>query len=224
METQPELRSHAPVLSKSDINLLPLKKYEGPVEVIASDERLRAVMPELHGERVLGFDIEVRPTFKVGDHFPPALVQLAGKNRVFLVQLKRIRDLGALAALFADARVIKTGVAVSGDIEKLHEIMRFTAAGFIDLGRMAARKGFKAMGVRTLAAQLLGFRISKGAQCSNWERSDLAPAQVLYAATDAWVCREIFLFLEKMPDIKAKTNPKESVSVSVSVSKKTNEL
>ena len=224
METQPELRSHAPVLSKSDINLLPLKKYEGPVEVIAGDERLRAVMPELHGERVLGFDIEVRPTFRVGDHFPPALVQLAGKKLVFLVQLKKIKDTGPLAALFADERVIKTGVAVSGDIEKLHEIMPFTAAKFIDLGKMAARKGIKAMGVRTLAAQLLGFRISKGAQCSNWERSDLAPAQVLYAATDAWVCREIFRFLEKMPDIKAKSNPKESDSDSVSVSKKINEL
>ena len=71
-----------PALSKSDINLLPLKKYDGPVEVIADDERLRAVMPEFHAEKVLGFDIEVRPTFKSGDHFPPALVQLAGKDKV----------------------------------------------------------------------------------------------------------------------------------------------
>ena len=84
---------------------------------------------------------------------------------------------------------------------------------------MAAKKGIKANGVRTLAAQLLGFRISKGAQCSNWERSELAPAQILYAATDAWVCREIYLFLEKMPDIKAKSNPNDSVSDSDSVSK-----
>jgi ribonuclease D len=196
MENQPEQRSSAPVLSKVDINLLPLKKYDGPVEVIGSDERLRAIAPGLMKERLLGFDIEVRPTFKVGDHFPPALVQLAGESRVFLIQLKKIGDLGPLAALFADERVIKAGVAVSGDIDKLHEVMPFAPAGFVDLGRLAARKGFKAMGVRTLAAQLLGLRISKGAQCSNWERSSLAPAQVLYAATDAWVCREIFLALE----------------------------
>jgi ribonuclease D len=107
--------------------------------------------------------------------------------------------------LFSDDRVIKTGVGVSGDIEKLHEIMHFAPAGFIDLGKMAAKKGIKANGVRTLAAQLLGFRISKGAQCSNWERSELAPAQILYAATDAWICREIYLFLEKMPDITHKS-------------------
>lgn len=219
MENQPKRRSPAPVPSKSDINLLPLKKYEGPVAVIADDERLRLAMPELLAERVLGFDIEIRPTFKSGDHFPPALLQLAGKNKVFLVQLKKIKHLQALGVLLSDERVKKTGVAVSGDVEKLHEIMRFSPAGFIDLGKMAARKGVRAMGVRTLAAQLLGFRISKGAQCSNWERSELAPAQILYAATDAWVCREIYLFLEKIPDNKAKYNPHSSVSVSDSVSK-----
>jgi ribonuclease D len=190
----------APSLSKLEINLLPLKKYEGPVEVIAGDERLREIMPELHAEKVLGFDIEVRPTFKSGDHFPPALVQLAGKKKVFLVQLKKLKSPHLLGNLFADARIIKAGVAVAGDIQKLHEVMRFTPAGFVELGKMAAKAGIKASGVRTLAAQLLGLRVSKGAQCTNWERGELTPAQILYAATDAWVCREIFLFLEKMGD------------------------
>lgn len=187
----------APILSKADINLLPLRKYEGPVEVIGSDERLRSIMPALHAEKVLGFDIEVRPTFKSGDHFPPALVQLAGKGKVYLVQLKKIKALHLLGELFADARVIKAGVAVQGDIDKLHEVMPFAPGGFVELGKMATKAGIKANGVRTIAAHLLGFRVSKGAQCSNWERAALAPAQVVYAATDAWVCREIFLELEK---------------------------
>jgi len=190
----------APSLSKQDINLLPLKKYGGAVEIISSNQQLMAMLPELVAERVLGFDIEVRPTFKCGDHFPPALVQMAGKKKVFLVQLKKLHSLHLLAGLFADPKIIKAGVAVAADIAKLHEVMRFTPAGFIDLGKLAAKKGIKAMGVRTLAAQLLGLRISKGAQCSNWERSELTPAQTLYAATDAWVCRELFLFLEKMGD------------------------
>jgi len=193
------------VPSKLEINLLPLKKYEGPVEVIAADERLRSVLPELRNEKVLGFDIEVRPTFKSGDHFPPALAQLAARKKVFLLQLKKLRDLRPLGELFADARVIKAGVAVAGDVAKLHEVMKFVPAGFVELGKMAAKAGIKASGVRTLAAQLLGLRISKGAQCSNWERAVLSPAQILYAATDAWVCREIFLELEKLVARKQKT-------------------
>ena len=194
-----------PGLSKLEINLLPLKKYEGPVEIVACDDHLLAVMPELHDERVLGFDIEVRPTFKSGDHFPPALVQLAGHKKVFLVQLKKLQALHDLGGLFADARIIKAGVAVEGDIAKLHEVMKFAPAGFVELGKMAAKTGFKASGVRTLAAQVLGLRISKGAQCSNWERGELTPAQVLYAATDAWVCREIYLELEKRTNRVQKT-------------------
>ena len=193
-------------LSKVEINLLPLKKYHGPVEIVASDERLRAVMPELNAERILGFDIEVRPAFKSGDNFPPALVQLAGRKKVFLLQLKKLNALHLLGNLFADARVIKAGIAVAGDIGKLHEIIKFTPGGFVELGKMAAKAGIKASGVRTLAAQLLGFRVSKGAQCSNWERGELTPAQILYAATDAWVCREIFLELEKLTDRVQKNN------------------
>jgi ribonuclease D len=125
------------------------------------------------------------------------LVQLAGESGVYLAQLKKIGDLGLLGALFADARVIKAGVAIAGDIAKLHEVMPFEPAGFVELGRMAANKGIPASGVRTLAANLLGLRISKGAQCSNWDRNELTPAQIQYAATDAWVCREIYLFLEQ---------------------------
>jgi ribonuclease D len=201
MNTQQKPHSSLlPAPSKLEINLLPLKKYEGPVEIVASDEHLRAVMPELISERALGFDIEVRPTFKSGDSFPPALVQLAGRKKVFLVQLKKLKTLHPLAILFADARIIKAGVAVAGDIDKLHEVMKFIPGGFVELGKMAAKAGIKAGGVRTLAAQLLGFRISKGAQCSNWERNELTPAQILYAATDAWICRKIFLELEKMGD------------------------
>jgi ribonuclease D len=199
MKPPPQASPAAPLppkLSKQEINLLPLKRYEGPLEVIQDDERLRAVVSPLRSEAVLGFDIEVKPTFKSGDRFPPALVQLAGKSGVFLVQLKKISDMGPLEALFADMRVAKAGVAVGGDIAKLHEVMHFIPAGFVELGKMAAKAGIKAGGVRSLAAQLLEFRVSKGAQCSNWERAELTPAQVSYAATDAWVCREIFLRLE----------------------------
>jgi ribonuclease D len=205
MQNSPAVLQPAP--SKAEINLLPLRKYEGKVEVIADDGRLRAALPELRNERVLGFDIEVRPTFKSGDHFPPALVQLAGRSKVILLQLKKLNDLRGLANLFADARVIKAGIAVAGDVDKLHEVMKFIPAGFVELGKMAAKTGIKASGVRTLAAQLLGFRVSKGAQTSNWERAELTPAQVAYAATDAWVCREIFLELKKLGERLEEKSP-----------------
>ena len=47
-----------------------------------------------------------------------------------------------------------------------------------------------------MAGLILGIRISKTQQLSNWEADKLSPAQQLYAATDAWVCREMYLKLK----------------------------
>jgi ribonuclease D len=39
---------------------------------------------------------------------------------------------------------------------------------------------------------VLGFRISKAQQLSNWEADTLNEGQLRYAATDAWVSLEIY--------------------------------
>ena len=48
-----------------------------------------------------------------------------------------------------------------------------------------------------MSAIVLGVRISKAQRLSNWEAQALTPAQQLYAATDAWICREIYLRLTR---------------------------
>jgi ribonuclease D len=57
--------------------------------------------------------------------------------------------------------------------------------------------GIKSSGLRKLSAIILGFRISKKQQVSNWEAPELTDAQLQYAATDAWVCYEIYKKLNK---------------------------
>jgi len=46
--------------------------------------------------------------------------------------------------------------------------------------------------VKKMAAIILGVRISKTQQLSNWEAETLSESQCKYAATDAWVCREMY--------------------------------
>ena len=50
-----------------------------------------------------------------------------------------------------------------------------------------------------MSAIIMGFRISKSQQLSNWEAEQLSEQQCLYAATDAWVCREMYLKLMNSP-------------------------
>ena len=46
--------------------------------------------------------------------------------------------------------------------------------------------------IKKLTAIVLGYRISKSQQVTDWEAVNLTEAQQIYAATDAWVCREIY--------------------------------
>jgi ribonuclease D len=76
-------------------------------------------------------------------------------------------------------------------------VFPFTVNNAVDLGVIARRRGLGQSGVRNLAGMLLGFRIPKGNRTSNWAAPQLSPAQVAYAATDAWACRELYLEFEK---------------------------
>ena len=58
----------------------------------------------------------------------------------------------------------------------------------MDLQKIAYEWGIRDKSVKKLAANILGVRISKSQQLSNWEADELSAAQQMYAATDAWVC------------------------------------
>ena len=78
----------------------------------------------------------------------------------------------------------------------------FKPSQFVDLQKIVWEWGIRDKSVKKMAAIILGFRVSKTQQLSNWEADSLSEAQCRYAATDAWVCREMYLKLlssEKNP-------------------------
>jgi ribonuclease D len=182
-------------MTREEINALPIRRYGRKVGIVRTRQELDAAVGRLAKERVLGFDTETRPAFEKGRVYPPALVQLAGRQGVFVFQLGHLKFPPALRRLLADPDIIKAGVAPEYDVAQLKELGHFRDAGFVDLSEVARRAGIKNHGLRGLAAVLLGFRISKQAQRSNWARETLTPAQVIYAAMDAWVSRELYLRL-----------------------------
>ncbi len=182
-------------ISKKEINTLPLKQYTGSIHVIDSDAKMRAAVLFLGREKVLGFDTETRPAFKKGESYPLSLLQLAAGDGVYIFQIGRINSHKPLAGILADQNVLKTGISVSDDIKKLNDISPFEPSGFIELAGMAAKAGIENSGIRGLAALLFGFRLSKQKQCSCWDVPMLTRAQIVYAATDAWICRKIYFAL-----------------------------
>lgn len=169
-----------------------LSWFKGKIIVVDNKKTFSKVLPELLGERVLGFDTESRPSFRKGHRNKVSLIQLATAEIAFLFRINRIGIPGELAAILADPEIIKTGVAIHDDIKFLKKIRRFNPQGFIDLQKFVRDFGIESSGLKKITAIVLGFRISKRQQVTDWEAGKLSEAQQIYAATDAWVCREIY--------------------------------
>ena len=180
-------------LSKTEINSLPLRYYNGAIRIIQTAEQAKDACAILIKEKVLGFDTETRPAFKKGQSYLPSLLQLAGTKVVYLFQLSQCGLTDSIIILLSNVNIIKSGVAINQDLTELQQILNFEPAGFVDLGDIAKSKGLPHHGLRGLAAYLLKFRISKSARTSNWSANQLTKKQIKYAATDAWVGRELYL-------------------------------
>ncbi|MFR0873639.1 MAG: 3'-5' exonuclease [Bilophila wadsworthia] len=176
-------------LSKEEINDLPMLAYEGEVMLVQTEGEMARALNFLKKETLLGFDTESRPSFKKGKSYPTSLIQLAGSELVVLIRLNLTPFCGALAGLLADPGIIKAGVAIRDDIRALQKLHEFTRRACDRRDGETARHQGAGL---TLAAQLMGCRISKAAQCSTG-RKDPHAAAIRYAATDAWIGREIYL-------------------------------
>lgn len=191
---------------------MPLGSFPGKIQVIDKNgiDFVRAIA-YLGTQRIIGFDTETRPVFSPGQHHNHvALLQLSGAERAYLFRVGTMGMRKLLCAIMANPRIIKVGAAVHDDVRGLQYYQKFDAKGFVDLQKIAYEWGIRDKSVKKLAANILGVKISKSQQLSNWEAEELSPAQQLYAATDAWVCREMYLKLlksEKHPLTPEELNP-----------------
>ena len=185
-------------ISNEEVNALPLGAFEGKVSVITDRSDLNAALKVIKSHPVVGFDTETKPVFVKGQRHQVALMQVSVPTEVFLVRIKTTGLVEELVSLLENKNVLKAGVGIRDDIKALQHLYRFTPEGFVELAELSRQAGLEVESVKKLTALLLGFRISKGAQTSNWEAESLDARQVSYAATDAWVCLQIYDVLTRL--------------------------
>lgn len=169
-----------------------LSWFKGEIVLVDNLKTFYEVFPRLLGTDILGFDTETRPTFKKGRKNAVSLIQLSTGDLACLFRINKIGIPDKLAELLSDPSVIKAGVAVHDDIRFLKGVRKFSPDGFIDLQNFVKDFGIQSSGLKKLVAIVLGFRISKRQQVTDWEANQLTEAQLIYAATDAWVCHQIY--------------------------------
>ena len=160
------------------------------------DEWLDAVRPT-----ALGLDIEWKPVFQ--RNVPPnraSLLQLAFGDSALLIQLFYVSPLPpTLLTILADATIPKLGVGVLADVAKMHRDWGVVINGAQELGtgESLAKVAFAATGVKLSKKK----KICR----SNWQNRLLSPAQVAYAALDAWVAAEAYSSAAQPPSAPAES-------------------
>jgi ribonuclease D len=179
-------------ISKELVSQLPKAVYNGRIVVVQTVEDLNHWLPLLTNDYILGFDTETKPTFKKGELNGLALLQLANNELALLIKLKEVGMPDLLANVLENPKIYKVGAAIRDDIKSLQKIRKFVPNGFIDLQSIVPQYGINSLSVRKMAGIVLGCKVSKSQQLSNWDAPALSDAQQQYAAIDAWACKQIY--------------------------------
>ena len=193
-------------VTPQEIEKLEYASFPGKIYVIDSvGAEFNRAIAYLRSQKVIGFDTETRPTFTPSQpRYGVARRQRSGPDKAFLFRVNKMGMHRRLCNLLASPKILKIGAAIHDDIRGLQKHRDFVAGGFVDLQKIVWEWGIRDKSVKKMAAIILGIRISKTQQLSNWEAETLNEGQCKYAATDAWVCREMYLRL-----MRSEKNPLE---------------
>lgn len=174
--------------------ITPLKPilFPGKIHLIMNDQELIQAFQYLKSEKELGFDTETRPSYKKGEIYRVALLQLSTETDAYLVRLHKIADFSPIREIFENRDTLKVGVAIHDDLKSLQKLFRFTPENFIELQNVAKEKGLKNFGLKGMTEEVLQAGLSKGPKLTNWEAQTLTDIQLGYAATDAWIGLKIY--------------------------------
>ena len=184
-------------ITQEQLSEMEVAAFPGECHVIDDDgPEFSKAISYLGRQRIIGFDTETRPCFSASQpRYGVSLLQLSGAGKAFLFRIKTLGMHSRLCSILSNPKIIKVGAAVHDDIKGLQKYAAFSPAAFVDLQKIVGEWGIRDKSVKKMSAIILGFRISKTQQLSNWEADELSEAQIRYAATDAWVCREMYLKL-----------------------------
>jgi ribonuclease D len=150
---------------------------------VRTPEALAALVETLDGTRALALDSE---SDSLHHHFEKVcLVQLANdRGGAWLIDPLALRDLRPLAALVADASVLKVFHGADYDVTTMKRDFGFEFRSLFDTMIAARFLGLPEIGLQALARTELQVELSKANQKDDWSRRPLSPRQEDYALSD----------------------------------------
>lgn len=185
-------------ITKDEISKLPKEGFRGKIVVVQSEGETEKAVRFLSEQPVVGIDTETRPSFKKGQSYKVALLQISARDVCFLFRLNMIGIPEALIRFLENPAVKKIGLSLKDDFMALHKRVEFTPQAYVELQDYVKPFGIQDKSLQKIYAILFAMKISKSQRLSNWEADVLSDAQKMYAATDAWACYNIYNLLQKL--------------------------
>lgn len=183
-------------IDKAEIQRMPQVMFPGDIYIIDSIYHVNEAINVLKHYDLVGFDTETRPSFRKGVVHKTALIQFSTPHECFLFRTCKIGVPEALAQYLADPNYKKVGLSLHDDFKIMSKFANCSEpAGFIDLQDVVGEYCITDISLQKIYAILFGGKIAKGQQLTNWEASELTPAQQNYGAVDAWACLKIYEYL-----------------------------
>lgn len=181
---------------------LPCYEEHGREVILVDDHNLALAVHDLLQQRYLGFDTESKPTFQKGEVSSGiAIMQISSNSRCYIFQMRKIADATALGEIIGHPQIVKIGVGLKDDLNKLRSRYKFSPNAFVDLGLIFRAFGRRnSIGSKQLVALVLNQRLrkSKSATTSNWAAEKLSPLQIEYASDDAFSSVDVYLKLREV--------------------------
>ena len=186
-------------ISDDELSHLPIAKCPVPLHVIDTKLDARKAVAKIRRASCVGIDTETRPSFKAGVRYDVSLLQIATDEECFLFRLNMIGLTKSLIGLLEDPSILKVGLSLKDDLSALNRRETFTPASFVELQRLCGGYGIRELSLLKIYAIIFAERMSKAQRMSNWEDKVLSPAQIHYAALDAWASLRIYQTLLASP-------------------------
>ena len=151
-------------------------------ELIKTTRALEDLAAHLSQEPVLAVDTESNSLYAYQEQV--CLIQFSTTGADFLVDPLAIKDLSALAPVFASPAVEKVFHAAEYDILTMKRDFGFEFACLFDTMVAARVLGWKNIGLGSILDEQFGVRLNKRLQRANWGRRPLPMDMLAYARLD----------------------------------------
>ena len=162
---------------------------------MTAPDALELAARRLETETAVGVDLEADSMF----HFQEkvCLVQIAGRDRCYLVDTLQTGGLSALQPFFADTEIRKIFHGSDYDIRSLHRDFGIEVVNLFDTQLACRFLGMKFTGLDAVLNLFFGIHLEKKFQKKDWSQRPLPNEMLEYAARDAIYLRELSVLLEE---------------------------